>query len=72
MTPKLNSVVVRTSVTFRLYASPGISGGVVLHAVQSNKAPGGQGTCGRCDRKSQVHTERQPAAARGRGVPHPG
>lgn len=58
--------------TFLLYAWPGISRGVILHAVQSDKAPGGQGTRGRCDRKSQVHAEWQPAAARGRGVPHTG
>lgn len=52
-----------------LYSWPGISRGVFLHVVQSNKAPGGQGTCGYGDRKSQVHTERQPAVARGCGVP---
>ena len=50
----INFCCVRTLLTLRFSAWPGISGGVVLHAVQSHKAPGGQGACGRCDRKSQA------------------
>ena len=50
----------------------GVGRGVLLHAVQGHKAPGGQGPSGRSEREGQVHAQRQPPAARGRGVPHAG